>query len=172
MSQLDDLSDQEIVDHVVAVALGEKKDKLPAAEKLMAALGMDEPVATESVTWPVGDPENYEPESAAFYLGKSVNPARLKRIEQGAKLTAKERSLVMKAATLRKAESGVFDLYRYYRVTDSKGRSVYFSERSGDDLGSCGPSSCHDGPLLALPYEIDTETQLEDGAVVKFYIIE
>jgi hypothetical protein len=49
---------------------------------------------------------------------------------------------------------------------------VYFSDVSGDDLGSFGPSSCHHGPVLDLPYATDTSTQLEDGTVSKFYIVE
>ncbi len=169
MSQTDSKA---LADHVVAVALGEKKDKLPAAEKLMAELCTDEPIATASFTSPVEDPDDFEPENAVFYLEKSADPSRLAQIEKGAALTPEERATVIKAATKRQADSGVFEFVRYYRVTDSKGRSVYFSEVSGDDLGSYGPSSGHEGPMLSLPYESNTEEQLEDGTVVNFCITE
>jgi hypothetical protein len=172
MSGMEELSYEELADHVVAVALGEKKDKLPTAEKLMAELCMDEPIATASFTSPVEDPDDFEPENAVFYLEKSVDRSRLAEIERGAALTPEERAAVIKAATKRQADSGIFDFVRYYRVTDSRGRSVYFSEVSGDDLGSYGPSSGHEGPLLHLPYKEDTETQLDDGTVVNFCIIE
>lgn len=160
-----------LADYVAAVALGEKKGKLPPAEKLMAELCHDEPVATASITWPV-DPDDLDPESCAQYLEGHSDQKRIAEIENGATLTPEELSFVIKAATMRDADSGVFDFYRYYRVADSKGRSVYFSERSGDDLGSSGPSSDHEGPLLSLPYANDTDTQQDDGTVFRFCFIE
>ena len=171
MSDTDELSYEELVDHVVAVALGEKSDKLPPAEELMTKLDLGDAVATESVTSPV-DPDDLDPESCAGYLEKFASPERCAEIAEGAKLSPEEHLLVTKVATLDAEEGGTFDFVRYYRVTDSKNRSVYFSEVSGDDLGSCGPSSGHEGPMLSLPYESNTETQLEDGTVVNFCIIE
>ena len=171
MSELEKMSHDELVDHVVAVALGEKKGKLPPAEQLMAKLCHDEPIATASITWAV-DPDDLDPESCAQYLERHSDQKRIAEIENGATLTPEELSFVIKAATMSEADSGVFDFYRYYRVTDSKGRSVYFSERSGDDLGSSGPSSEHEGPILSLPHTTDTDTQQEDGTVFRFCIIE
>jgi len=171
MSEPEKMSHQELVDYVVAVALGESNGDLPSAEKLMAELCHDEPIATESVTWPI-DPDELDPESCAWHLEKHASAERCAEIANGATITPEERATVIKAATRRQADSGVFDFVRYYRVTDSKNRSVYFSEVSGDDLGSCGPSYGHEGPMLSLPYESNTETQLEDATVVNFYIIE
>lgn len=171
MSDAKNTALQELVDHVVAVALGEKKDKLPPAEELMAMLDLGEPIATESVTLPV-DPDELDSESCAWHLEKHASAERCAEIANGATITPEERATVIKAATRRQADSGVFDFVRYYRVTDSKNRSVYFSEVSGDDLGSCGPSSGHEGPMLSLPYESNTEKQLEDGTVVNFCITE
>ena len=158
-------------DYVVAVALGEKKGKLPPADKLMADLCHDEPVATATITWAV-DPKGLDPESCAQHLDGHADQTRITEIGNGAALAPEELSFVIKAATISEADSGVFDFYRYYRVTDSKSRSVYFSERSGDDLGSSGPSSDHEGPLLGLPYAVNTDTQEEDGTVVRFCVIE
>jgi hypothetical protein len=171
MSDGKSASPQELADHVVAVALGEKRDKLPAAEELMTKLDLGYPIATESVTSAV-DPEDLDPESCAWHLKKHASPERCAEIAEGAELSPEEHLLVTKAATLDAEEGGTFDFVRYYRITDSKGRSVYFSDVSGDDLGSYGPSSCHRGPLLELPYAADTSTQLEDGTVIKFYITE
>ena len=171
MSDAKSPSTQELADHVVAVALGEKSDKLPPAEELMTKLDLGDAVATESVTSPV-DPDDLDPESCAGYLEKFASPERCAEIAEGAKLSPEEHLLVTKVATLDAEEGGTFDFVRYYRVTDSKGRSVYFSDVSGDDLGSYGPSSCHRGPILELPYAADTSTQLEDGTVSKFYIVE
>ena len=165
------MNHEELVDSVVAVALGEQKGELPPAEKLMEELCHDEPVATASITWPV-DPGNLDPESCAQHLEGHADQTRITEIGNGAALAPEELSFVIKAATISEADSGVFDFYRYYRVTDSKGRSVYFSERSGDDLGSSGPSSEHEGPLLSLPHTTDTDTQQEDGTVFRFCIIE
>jgi hypothetical protein len=171
MDDLDKLTYQEILDRVVAVALGEKEDQLPPTEELMAKLDLGEPIATESVTWPV-DPDHLDPESFVWHLEKHASAERCAEIANGAALTTEERVTVIQAATKQQADSGIFEFVRYYRVTDSKGRSVYFSEVSGDDLGSCGPSSCHHGPMLKLPYAADTHTQLEDGTIVEFYILE
>jgi hypothetical protein len=171
MSEPEKMSHQELVDYVVAVALGEGIGELPSAEKLMADLCHDEPIATETITWAI-DPADLDPESYTQYLEGHSDQKRITEIENGAILTPEELSFVIKAATMRDADSGVFDFYRYYRVTDSKDRSVYFSERSGDDLGSSGPSSNHEGPLLSLPYETDTDTQQEDGTVNRFCIID
>jgi len=165
------MNHEELIDHVVAVALGEKKDQLPPAEELMTKLDLGDAVATESVTSPV-DPDDLDPESCAGYLEKFASPERCAEIAEGAELSPDEHLLVTKVATLDTEEGGTFDFVRYYRVTDSKGRSVYFSDVSGDDLGSCGPSSCHRGPILELPYAADTSTQLRDGTVSKFYIVE
>jgi hypothetical protein len=171
MSGLNKLSGEELADHVVAVALGEKKDQLPPAEELMTKLDLGDAVATESVTSPV-EPADLDPESCAGYLEKFASPERCAEIAEGAELSPEEHLAVTKAATLDAEEGGTFDFVRYYRVTDSKGRSVYFSDVSGDDLGSYGPSSCHRGPILELSYAADTSTQLEDGTVSKFYIVE
>ena len=171
MSDAKCASPQELADHVVAVALGERKDQLPPAEELMTKLDLGDPVATESVTSPV-DPDDLDPESCARHLEKDASAERCAEIANGVTITPEERATVIKAATRRQADTGVFDFVRYYRVTDSKNRSVYFSEVSGDDLGSCGPSSGHESPMLSLPYESNTETQLEDGTVVNFCIIE
>jgi len=165
------MNQNELADYVVAVALGEKQGELPPAEQLMAKLCHDDPVATASITWAV-DPHDLDAESCAQHLEGHSNQKRITEIENGATLTPEEMSFVVKAATLREADSGVFDFYRYYRVTDSKGRSVYFSERSGDDLGSSGPSTEHQGPMLSLPYQENTDKQQEDGTVFRFCIIE
>ncbi len=170
-SQLEEMAQADLADYVVAIGLGEKKGNLPPPQQLMAKLGLGDPVATESVTSPV-DPEHLDPESCAWHLKKHASPERCSEIANGATLSAEEWLLVTKAATIDAEQGGTFDFVRYYRVTDSRGRSVYFSEVSGDDLGSYGPSSYHDGPLLALPYDKDTDRQLEDGTVVKFVIIE
>jgi hypothetical protein len=169
--QLDKMEHDELKDYVVAVALGEKQGALPPAEELMSKLILGEAIATESVTSSV-DPDDLDPESCAWHLRKHASPERCAEITNGAELSPEERHLVTKAATIDAEEGGTFDFVRYYRVTDSKGRSVYFSDVSGDDLGSFGPSSCHHGPILELPYATDTSTQLEDGTVVKFYITE
>jgi len=44
------MNHEELVNSVVAVALGEQKGELPPAEKLMTELCHDEPVATASIT--------------------------------------------------------------------------------------------------------------------------
>ena len=165
------MNHEELVDSVVAVALGEQKGELPPAEKLMQELCHDEPVATASITWPV-DPGNLDPESCAQHLEGHADQTRITEIGNGAALAPEELSFVIKAATISEADRGVFDFYRYYRVTDSKGRSVYFSERSGDDLGSSGPSTDHQGLMLNLPYDENTDTQQADGTVFRFCIIE
>ena len=171
MSDPNNTTKEQLTDYVVTVALGEVKGKLPPAEELMSKLTLDDVIATESVTSPV-DPDDLDPESCAWHLRKHASAERCAEIANGATITPEERATVIKAATRRQADTGVFDFVRYYRVTDSKNRSVYFSEVSGDDLGSCGPSSGHEGPMLSLPYESNTETQLEDGTVVNFCIIE
>lgn len=165
------MNQKELADYVVAVALGEKQGELPAAKQLMAELCHDEPVATASITWAV-DPDGLDPESCAQYLEGHSDERRITEVENGATLTPEELSFVIKAATMSQADSGVFDFYLYYRVADSKSRSVYFSEKSGDDLGSSGPSTDHQGPLLSLPYANDTDTQQDDGTVFRFCIIE
>lgn len=165
------MNQKELADYVVAVALGEKQGELPPAEKLMTELCHDEPVATASITGAV-DPDDLDPESCAQYLEGHSDQKRITVVENGAILTPDELSTVIKAASMRDADSGVFDFYRYYRVTDSKVRSVYFSERSGDDLGSSGPSTDHQGPMLNLPYDENTDTQQDDGTVFRFCIIE
>ena len=132
------MNHEELVDSVVAVALGEQKGELPSAEKLMAELCHDEPIATESVTSPI-DPDDLDPESRAWHLEKHASPERCAEIADGAEISPEERLMVIKAATIDAEEGGTFDFVRYYRVTDCKGRSVYFSDGSGDDLGSYGP---------------------------------
>ena len=171
MSDPNNTTKEQLTDYVVTVALGEVKGKLPPAEELMSKLTLGDVIATESVTSPV-DPDDLDPESCAWHLRTHASPERCAEIANGAKLSLEERRLATKVATLDAEEGGTFDFVRYYRVTDSKGRSVYFSDVSGDDLGSFGPSSCHHGPILKLPYATDTSTQLEDGTVVKFYITE
>lgn len=171
MSDAKCASPQELADHVVAVALGERKDQLPPAEELMTKLDLGDPVATATITWAV-DPKGLDPESCAQHLDGHADQTRITEIGNGAALAPEELSFVIKAATISEADSGVFDFYRYYRVTDSKGRSVYFSERSGDDLRSSGPSTDHQGPMLSLPYQENTDAQQEDGTVFRFFVIE
>jgi hypothetical protein len=159
------------LDQLVALALGEKDGKLPSAEELMNNLILGSPVATESITSPV-DPDDLAPEACAQHLERHASPQRCAEIANGAALSSSERRLVTRAATVAAEEGGTFDFVRYYRVTDSKGRSVYFSNVSGDELGSYGPRWGHRGPMLELPYAVDTSTQLGDGTVVNFCIIE
>ena len=171
MSDPNNMTNEQLADYLVGVALGEVKGKLPPAVELMSKLTLGDVIATESVTSPV-DPDDLDRESCAWHLRKHASPERCAAITDGSELSQEERDLVTKVATVDAEEGGTFDFVRYYRVTDSKGRSVYFSDVSGDDLGSFGPSSCHQGPVLELPYVADTSTQLEDGTVVKFYITE
>ncbi len=67
------MSHEELVDYVVAVALGEKQGELPPAKQLMAELCHDEPIAKEPVTSPI-DPDDLDPESRAWHLEKHASP--------------------------------------------------------------------------------------------------
>jgi len=147
--QFDKMEHKELTDYVVAVCLGETKAKLPPAQKLMGLLGVDEPIATAQITNAV-EIEHVDAETITYYLAGHSSPKRCKAIADGAKLTAKEKKHVVKVATKREFESGTFGTVEYFRVTDSKGRSVYFSAQSNSDCGSWTPSSGHEGPIPTI----------------------
>ena len=167
--QLDKMEHEELTDYVVAVCLGETKAELPTAQKLMAMLGVDEPIATAQITDAV-EIEHLDVETIAYYLSGHASPKRCKAIEDGAKLTAEEKKHVVNVAMKRAFDSGTFGAVEYFRVTDSKGRSVYFSAQSNSDCGSWAPSSGHEGPRPKMPYDQNTQEQSEDGSFINFCI--
>jgi hypothetical protein len=165
--QLDEMEHEELTDYVIAVCLGETQAKLPPAEELMDMLGVDDPIATEQITDPV-EIEHLDSETIAYYLEGHASPKRCKAIEEGAELTAEEKNHVVSVATKREFEHGAFGSVEYFRVTDSKGRSVYFSAHSNSDCGVWAQSSGREGPMMTMPYDRDTQEQLEDGSFISF----
>jgi len=165
--QLDKMEQEELTNYVIAVCLGEIQAQLPPAGEIMDMLGVEEPIATEQITDPV-DIEHLDPETIADYLEGLSSPKRCKAIEEGAQLTAEEKKHVVRLATKSEFEHGGFGSIEYYRVTDSKGRSVYFSAHSNSDCGVWAQSSGHGGPMTTMPYDRDTQEQLEDGSFISF----
>jgi hypothetical protein len=167
--QLDEMEHEELTDYVIAVCLGEIQAQLPPAGELMEMLGVEEPIATEQITNPV-DIEHLDLETIADYLEGLASPKRRKAIEEGAELTVEEKKHVIRLATKREFERGGFGSVEYFRVIDSKGRSVYFSAYSNSDCGVWAQSSGYEGPMTAMPYHRNTEEQLEDGSFISFCI--
>jgi hypothetical protein len=165
--QLDKMEHEELTNYVIAVCLGEIQAQLPPAGEIMVMLGVDEPIATEQITDPV-DIEHLDPETIADYLEGLTSPKRCRAIEEGTQLTAEEKMHVVRLATKREFEHGGFGSIEYFRVTDSKGRSVYFSAHSNSDCGVWAQSSGREGPMMTMPYDRDTQEQLEDGSFISF----
>lgn len=163
------MSSSELADRVVAVCLGELPDTLPSAEVLMQKLDLQDPIATLQETDPV-DINDLDTESIAWLLRGFANPDRCHEIERGSALTSLEMKEVVKRATRSDFEGGRFSAYEYFRLVDSKGRSVYFVAQANSDCGSDFPHTDHEGPRPALPYVKDTEEQLEDGTIRNFVI--
>ncbi len=160
---------EDLADLVVAVCLGEIDAELPPPAKCMDLLDLNSPIATAQVTNPV-EIEDLDTESIVETLEGFTSHSRCQAIKEGASLTQEEKQHVICAATKNEFDSGSFLAIEYFRLTDSKGRSVYFSARSNSDCGSWVRSSDHDGPLLNLPYEKDAEFQELDGTFINFCI--
>ncbi len=159
----------ELSDRVVAVCLGELNDTLPSAESLMLKLDLGYPVATLQETSAV-DIKDLDEESLSWHLRDFASPERCKEVEQGSPLKPYEEREAVKRATRSVFEGGDFSAYEYFRLTDSKGRSVYFVALVNSDCGSYAPHSHHEGPYPSLPYNKDTEEQLDDGTIRNFVI--
>jgi hypothetical protein len=160
---------ESFADLVVAVCLGEIDDDLPPPAECMELLELNSPIATAQFTDPV-EIEDWDTESIVETLEGFTSDSRCEAIKEGASLTQEEKQHVICAATKNEFDSGSFSAIEYFRLTDSKGRSVYFSARSNSDCGSWARSSDHDGPLLDLPYDKDTEIQEADGTFLNFCI--
>jgi hypothetical protein len=160
---------ENFADLVVAVCLGEINDDLPPPAECMELLELNSPIATAQFTDPV-EIEDWDTESIVETLEGFTSHSRCQAIKEGASLTQEEKQHVICAATKNEFDSGSFSAIEYFRLTDSKGRSVYFSARSNSDCGSWARSSDHDGPFLDLPYDKDTQMQQVDGTFINFSI--
>ena len=159
----------ELGDQIVAVCLGEANASLPSAEVLMQELDLGYPVATLQETSPI-DINDLDEESLSWHLRDFGSPERCKEIEQGSPLKPDEEREAVKRATRSVFEGGDFSAYEYFRLTDSKERSVYFVALVNSDCGSYAPHSHHDGPYPVLPYNKDSEEQRDDGTIRNFVI--
>jgi hypothetical protein len=104
------------------------------------------------------------------YLAGDASLKMCKAIDNSARRTAQQEKHVGNVATKREFDSGTFGAVEYFRVTDSKGRSIYFSAQSNSDCGSWAPSSGHEEPMPTMPYDQNTHEQLEVGSFINFCI--
>ena len=168
-ARYENMTTENFADLVVAVCLGEIDADLPLPAECMELLSLNSPIATAQVTNPV-EIEDLDMESIVEKLEGFATHSRCEAISGGASLTQEETQHVVCAATKAEFDNGTFSAIEYFRLTDSKGRSVYFSAQSNSDCGSWARSSDHDGPLSNLPYDKDTEMQEADGTLINFCI--
>jgi len=165
-----ELTDDQKRDLVVAVGLGEIDAAIPAARELFSLFALDEPVASDFTTYSREITSMDEEEIMGFLEGK-VPADRFEELNNGNALTPDEQATVIANDTRSRCEGGEdFHHTQYFRLTDSKGRNVYFSQTCNDDCGSTYPPSDQTGPFSELPYEADGEHVDDHGNIASFCI--